>query len=135
MTNHPLRALASIAIVIVPLPALAQDTSAWIEESNAYTIQLLEMEAQFFPESASQTGLGLTDVATAERALTEEARFSPSMVKQEVDRYTFRAPGQAGSYFYGYNQLIDLRTETELVFGDEFDRMALNDFIGAQPAN
>jgi len=76
--------------------------------------------------------LGLTDVATAERVLAEEARFSPSMVKQEVDRYTFRAPGQAGSYFYGYSQLIDLRTETELALGNEFDRMAFNDFIVAQ---
>lgn len=76
--------------------------------------------------------LGLTDVATAERVLAEEARFSPSMVKQEIDRYTFRAPGQAGSYFYGYSQLIDLRTETELALGDAFDRMAFNDFIVAQ---
>ena len=76
--------------------------------------------------------LGLTDVATAERVLAEEARFSPSMVKQEVDRYTFRAPGQAGSYFYGYSQLIDLRTETELALGDKFDRMAFNDFIVGQ---
>ncbi|HYD23156.1 MAG TPA: DUF885 domain-containing protein [Croceibacterium sp.] len=76
--------------------------------------------------------LGLTDMATAERVLREEARFSPSMVKQEVDRYTFRAPGQAGSYFYGYSQLIDLRTETELALGDKFDRMAFNDFIVGQ---
>jgi uncharacterized protein (DUF885 family) len=76
--------------------------------------------------------LGLTDMATAERVLAEEARFSPSMVKQEVDRYTFRAPGQAGSYFYGYSQLIDLRTETELALGEKFDRMAFNDFVVGQ---
>lgn len=76
--------------------------------------------------------LGLTDMATAERVLAEEARFSPSMVKQEVDRYTFRAPGQAGSYFYGYSQLIDLRTETELALGDKFDRQAFNDFVVGQ---
>jgi len=76
--------------------------------------------------------LGLTDMATAERVLSEEARFSPSMVKQEVDRYTFRAPGQAGSYFYGYSQLIDLRAETELALGDRFDRMAFNDFVVGQ---
>src|SRR5690606_15387701 len=57
MTNHPFRALAALALAIAPLPAVAQDTPAWIDESNAYTIQLLEMEAQFSPESASQTGL------------------------------------------------------------------------------
>lgn len=76
--------------------------------------------------------LGLIDTATAERILAEEAGFSPAMVKQEVDRYTFRAPGQAGSYFHGYSQLADLRVATELALGDKFDRMAFNDFIVGQ---
>lgn len=73
--------------------------------------------------------LGLTDVETARRVLAEEAGFSPAMVKQEVDRYTFRAPGQAGSYFYGMSQLTDLRIATEVELGDKFDRQAFNDFI------
>ena len=76
--------------------------------------------------------LGLTDVATAQRILAEEAGFSPAMVKQEVDRYTFRGPGQAGSYFYGYSQLADLRIATELALGARFDRLAFNDFIVGQ---
>jgi uncharacterized protein (DUF885 family) len=76
--------------------------------------------------------LGLADPETAERILAEEAMFSPAMVKQEVDRYTFRSPGQAGSYYYGYSRLIDLRTATELALGDKFDRQAFNDFIVAQ---
>ncbi len=76
--------------------------------------------------------LGLTDIATAERILREEARFSPSMVKQEVDRYTFRMPGQAGSYFYGYGRLLDIRMEAELALGAKFDRMAFNDFVVGQ---
>ncbi len=76
--------------------------------------------------------LGLADRATAERILAEEAGFSPAMVKQEADRYTFRSPGQAGSYFYGYSQLIDLRAETELALGEKFDRLAFNDFIVGQ---
>lgn len=76
--------------------------------------------------------LGLIDLAGAERVLRDEAQFSPAMVKQELDRYTFRAPGQAGSYYYGYSQLIDLRTETELALGDAFDRQAFNDFVIGQ---
>lgn len=76
--------------------------------------------------------LGRADPETAERILAEEAMFSPAMVKQEVDRYTFRSPGQAGSYYYGYSRLIDLRTATELALGDKFDRQAFNDFIVAQ---
>jgi hypothetical protein len=76
--------------------------------------------------------LGLTDRDSAERILSQDAGFSPAMVKQEADRYTFRAPGQAGSYFHGYTQLIELRAETELALGDQFDRKAFNDFLIGQ---
>ena len=51
------------------------------------------------------------------------------MARQELDRYTFRAPGQAGSYFYGYTRLLEVRAETELALGPKFDRLAFNDFI------
>ena len=54
------------------------------------------------------------------------------MVKQELDRYQFRMPGQAGSYYYGYRKLIDLRIETELALGDKFDQLAFNDFLLSQ---
>lgn len=73
--------------------------------------------------------LGLIDLEGARRVLSEEAGFSDAMVQQELDRYTFRAPGQAGSYFYGYSRLADLRVETEALLGDKFDRKAFNDFI------
>ena len=73
--------------------------------------------------------LGLTDIATARHVLTDQARFSPAMVKQEIDRYTFRSPGQAGSYYYGYTQLIDLRIATELALGNKFDQQKFNDFV------
>ena len=73
--------------------------------------------------------LGLIDLGGARRVLSDEAGFSNAMVQQELDRYTFRAPGQAGSYFYGYSRLADLRVETEALLGEQFDRKAFNDFI------
>jgi hypothetical protein len=98
--------------------------------------QLIALQHRLLRQSRAMLdpmlNLGLTDVATAERILRDEAGFSPAMVKQEVDRYTFRSPGQAGSYFYGYTQLADLRVATELALGDKFDRMAFNDFIVGQ---
>ena len=51
------------------------------------------------------------------------------MARQEVDRYTFRMPGQAGSYFYGYSRILQLRAETELALGAKFDRLAFNNFL------
>ena len=76
--------------------------------------------------------LGLMTRDEAERVLREDALFSPGMTKQELDRYEFRMPGQAGSYYYGYRKLIDLRIETELALGKRFDEMAFNDFLLSQ---
>jgi len=73
--------------------------------------------------------LGLTDRDTAFRVLTQDVALSNPMAKQEVDRYTFRAPGQAGSYFYGYSRILQLRAETELTLGSKFDRLAFNNFL------
>ena len=76
--------------------------------------------------------LGLMTREEAERVLREEALFSPGMTKQELDRYQFRMPGQAGAYYYGYRKLIDLRVETELALGEDFKEKAFNDFLLSQ---
>jgi uncharacterized protein (DUF885 family) len=51
------------------------------------------------------------------------------MAQQEIDRYTFRAPGQATAYFYGYTKLNALRTQVELAMGERFDQQSYHDFI------
>jgi hypothetical protein len=82
--------------------------------------------------------LGLINREDAGRVLTEEVMLSPAMARQELDRYTINAPGQAGSYFYGYSRLLELRAETELALGTKFDRMAFNNFLldqGLLPPN
>ena len=64
---------------------------------------------------------------TPERAfavLTGDVVTSEAMARQEVDRYTFRAPGQATSYFHGYTKLVELRAEVEKALGPGFDQKA-----------
>lgn len=73
--------------------------------------------------------LGMIDRARAEKVLIEDVGLSKPMARQELDRYTFNAPGQAGSYFYGYTRILELRAETELALGDRFDRLAFNNFL------
>ncbi len=73
--------------------------------------------------------LGLIGLDEARRVLSDEVVLSPAMVRQEIERYTYRNPGQAGTYFYGYARLLQLRAETELALGPRFDRMAFNDFL------
>jgi uncharacterized protein (DUF885 family) len=50
----------------------------------------------------------------------------------EIDRYTFRSPGQATAYYYGYENLQALRAQTELQLKDRFDARAFHDFLLAQ---
>ncbi|MFE0501166.1 DUF885 domain-containing protein [Lysobacter soli] len=73
--------------------------------------------------------LGLIDREAAGRILRGKVGLSEAMTKQELDRYTFNAPGQAGSYFYGYTRILELRMETEIALGDKFDRLAFNNFL------
>ena len=54
------------------------------------------------------------------------------MASSEADRYAFLAPGQATSYFYGYMNLQNLRTEAELKLGERFEQRAFHDFILSQ---
>jgi uncharacterized protein (DUF885 family) len=73
--------------------------------------------------------LGQLQPEQALRFLMDEVVLSEPMAKQEVDRYTFRAPGQATSYYYGYSRLNALRTRVELAMPGRFDALAFHDFI------
>ena len=73
--------------------------------------------------------LGMIQPDAAKRFLMEEVVLSEPMAQQEVDRYTFRAPGQATAYFYGYTKLNALRTQVELAMGPRFDQQSYHDFI------
>ncbi len=64
--------------------------------------------------------------------MTDEIGLSKAMAQSEADRYAFRAPGQATSYFYGYMNLARLRTETELALGSRFNPRAFHDFVLSQ---
>ena len=60
---------------------------------------------------------------------------SHAFAEEEVERYTYRAPGQANSYFYGYTKLIELREDTEKTLSAravKFDQKKFHDFILAQ---
>ncbi|MDR6674411.1 DUF885 domain-containing protein [Xanthomonas sp. 1678] len=73
--------------------------------------------------------LGLIDRERARLVLENDVGLSPAMARQELDRYMMRAPGQAGSYFYGYSRIMELRMRTELALGAKFDRLKFNNFL------
>jgi hypothetical protein len=76
--------------------------------------------------------LGVTKPEEAKAFLVNEVALSESDAKEEVERYTYRAPGQAAAYFYGYMTLRELRERTKLTLGAKFDEKAYHDFILSQ---
>jgi hypothetical protein len=86
--------------------------------------------ARAFLDPGIQLGLLTQDEAFA--VLERDVVLSRAMALQEVERYSFWAPGQAGSYFCGYSRLMELRTDVERLLGDAFDRREYHDFVLAQ---
>ncbi|HWH40338.1 MAG TPA: DUF885 domain-containing protein [Usitatibacter sp.] len=76
--------------------------------------------------------LGRITPERAKQVLMEDVGVSEPFAQQEVDRYTFWAPGQATSYFYGLQKLRAIRTQAEIALGPRFDLQKFHDFIISQ---
>ncbi|MBV8784401.1 MAG: DUF885 family protein, partial [Gammaproteobacteria bacterium] len=76
--------------------------------------------------------LGRLQPEEAKRFLMREVCLSEPLAKEEIDRYTFNAPGQATSYFFGYSKLEALRARTQLALGERFEVKSYHDFLLAQ---
>ena len=86
--------------------------------------------ARAFLDIELQTGKITREQALA--VLKNDVVVSDPMANQEVERYTFWAPGQANAYFYGYTRLRELRSEVESALGSRFNPQAFHDFILTQ---
>jgi uncharacterized protein (DUF885 family) len=75
---------------------------------------------------------GMLKTKDAIHILTNDVVFSEPFANTEIERYTYRSPGQAAAYFYGYRLLLQLRKEVEGKMGKRFDQMKFHDFILSQ---
>jgi hypothetical protein len=75
---------------------------------------------------------GKVTPAEAKALLMHDVGQSDAFAQSEVERYTFKMPGQANSYFYGYTRLIALRKEAEAALGVKFNQQRFHDFILSQ---
>lgn len=92
---------------------------------NLYTRQM--RAARMFMDPMINTGM-LTPEAAVD-FMVEQAALSLPMATSEADRYSFIMPGQATAYYYGYMNLMRLRTELEVRLGDDFNQREFHDFI------
>jgi hypothetical protein len=76
--------------------------------------------------------LGLITPEQAKSLIMNDVAIGETWAQNEVERYTYRMPGQATAYYYGYNKMQALRTQTELRLREDFDQRAYHDFILAQ---
>ncbi len=76
--------------------------------------------------------LGGTTPGEATRVLTKEVGISDAYAASLLRRFTYLAPSQATSYFYGYTRMTRLRRETEAALGNKFQPRAFHDFVLGQ---
>jgi hypothetical protein len=101
------------------------------DDGKLISLQLrLQRAARAFVDPELQLGKWTHESARA--FLQKEVVLSPAFATEEVDRFTFRAPGQATSYFYGYLRLLELREAAEKQQGPAFDALRFHDLILAQ---
>lgn len=119
------------------------NVEGWGLYSEAIMQEFLSPEAQLFGLKARlmraarafldpMLNLGLISREEALEFIMEDVGISRALARQEIDRYTFRSPGQATSYYYGYMNLMALRTEVELRMRERFNQQAYHDFLLAQ---
>jgi uncharacterized protein (DUF885 family) len=100
-------------------------------EGQLLTLQLrLLRAARAFLDPELQTGK--VTPQQAYEVLENDVMLSHAFAREEVERFTYRAPGQANSYFYGYTRLLELRQLTEAALGARFNQRKFHDFILSQ---
>jgi uncharacterized protein (DUF885 family) len=68
----------------------------------------------------------------AMQVLEHDVVCSPALATEEVERFTFRMPGQAPSYFDGFTRLLEIRKSAQAALGPKFKLQRFHDFILSQ---
>ena len=101
------------------------------DEGKLISLQLRMLRAaRAFLDPELQSGKITPEQAM--RVLEEDVVCSKAFATEEVERFTFRMPGQAVSYYDGYSRLLELRMEVEKAMGAKFEAGKFHDFILSQ---
>ncbi len=76
--------------------------------------------------------LGMITPDEAKALIMDDVAVGEAWAQNEVERYTYRIPGQATAYYYGYNKMQALRAQAEVKLRADFDQKAFHDFVLAQ---
>ena len=100
-------------------------------DGQLITLQLrLLRSARAFLDPELQEGK--VTPAQAMQILQNDVVCSKAFATEEVERFTFRMPGQAVAYFDGFNRILEIRQAAEKALGPKFDVRKFHDFILSQ---
>ena len=119
------------------------NVEGWALYAEAEMQQFEPLDGQLFAQQARaqraarafldpMVNLGRVTPDEVKSFLMGELGLSEGMATQEMQRYVFRMPGQATSYFYGYQRIMETRQAAQLALRDRFNRLEFNDFVLAQ---
>lgn len=101
------------------------------DEGKLISLQLrLLRAARAFLDPELQEGKVTPEQAM--QVLESDVVCSKAFATEEVERFTFRSPGQAVSYYDGMLRLIEIRQAAEKAMGSKFDAGRFHDFILSQ---
>ncbi|HVW86508.1 MAG TPA: DUF885 domain-containing protein, partial [Bryobacteraceae bacterium] len=101
------------------------------EDGKLISLQLrLLRAARAFLDPELQEGKVTPEQAM--QVLEKDVVCSKAFATEEVERFTFRMPGQAVSYFDGFTRLLEIRKSAEKALGAKFNVQRFHDFILAQ---
>lgn len=76
-----------------------------------------------------QLNLNQITIQDAKKVLIEQVGFDDNGAQIEVERYTFRMPGQATSYYWGYRQIINAQQKLKKDLGDKYSDYKFHDAL------
>jgi len=98
------------------------------EEAQLAALQMrLWRIARMFLDPQIQLGLARPNDVLA--LYTKELGVSQAMAELEVRRYTYEAPGQATSYYFGLIKLRDAKASVQRKLGERFTEKCFNDAV------
>jgi Bacterial protein of unknown function (DUF885) len=101
------------------------------DEGKLISLQLrLQRAARAFLDPELQEGK--ITPAEAMQVMQKDVVLSEAFATEELERFTYRSPGQAVSYFDGYLRLREIRKEAEKAMGAQFNVQRFHDFILSQ---
>ncbi|MDX9730160.1 MAG: DUF885 domain-containing protein [Bdellovibrionales bacterium] len=103
------------------------EESLSLDEKMALMMMRLMRNVRMFLDP--ELHLGLIKPQAAKRVITEQVGMSPEWADLELERYMYRIPGQAPSYYYGYLKFHEMRAGAIKRLGGSFAERCFHDAI------